>query len=292
MSKRPVIVHYHLFKNAGTSVDRLLHNNFGDNEWAEIEGPDNKKLSPEPLIDYIRNNPKLKAVSSHTAVISLPHTDDIEILPIVFLRHPIDRIRSVYDFEKKQNVLTPGAIKAKEGDFKSYMNWRLSSPRPGQVTNFYARRLKDFFEFTPDKQLALFLPRAKAAIEALPVVGFVEDFMGSMERISDHITPHFPDFKIDNVRENVTSTRDSNMAENLRAFKERIGADVYRDLVAINTIDLELYEFTRRRLEGVEFVSGRREKIVTHLEAGIVQRLRAGIRSAFMQGMQARKSRF
>ena len=33
---RPIIIHYHLFKNAGTSLDRTLRQNFGVT-WATIE---------------------------------------------------------------------------------------------------------------------------------------------------------------------------------------------------------------------------------------------------------------
>ncbi|MGB6228804.1 MAG: sulfotransferase family 2 domain-containing protein [Litorimonas sp.] len=246
MTKRPVIVHYHLFKNAGTSVDRLLHKNFGDEAWAEIEGPNNRKLDPEPLLDFIRENPHLKAVSSHTAVVSVPDADDIEILPIFFLRHPIDRIRSAYDFERKQDAQTPGAIKAKEGDFKHYMDWRLTCDtpwNPWQVSNFHAMRLKDFHEFTPAKQLQLFLPRAKRAVDALPTVGFVEDFDGSMQRVADHVRPYFPDFQVESVRANVTAAPHAKLEENLKAFEERIGSDVYKELEAANEIDFDLYQY-------------------------------------------------
>ena len=86
MSKRPVIVHFHLFKNAGTSVDRILQRNFGD-RWIEIEGPNNKKLTQDALIDFIRENPQYDAISSHTAVVSVPQYDDIEIVPILSLIH-------------------------------------------------------------------------------------------------------------------------------------------------------------------------------------------------------------
>ena len=167
MSKRPVIVHFHLFKNAGTSVDKILQENFGE-RWIEIEGPNNRKLDPEDLIAFIRDNPQYDAISSHTAVVTVQEYEDIEIIPIFLLRHPIDRIRSAYDFERKQDAQTPGSIKAKEGDFNYYMDWRLSTPSPWQVSEFHAFRLKDFHDFTPAKQTQLFLPRAQKALDALP----------------------------------------------------------------------------------------------------------------------------
>ncbi|MEM7491949.1 MAG: sulfotransferase family 2 domain-containing protein [Pseudomonadota bacterium] len=245
MEKRPVIVHFHLFKNAGTSVDRILQNNFGEGEWAEIEGPDNKKLDPAPLVEFIRENPALKAVSSHTAVVSVPEYDDIELLPIFFVRHPIDRIRSAYDFERKQDADTPGAKRAKEGDFESYLDWRLSTPAPFQVTNFHAARLKDFHEFTPARQQHLFLPRAKTAMDALPFIGIVEDFDASMARFAEFLRPYFPEFKASSERENTTAPGGHSLNDNLTAFKNRIGADVYAKLEQINEIDFELYELAK-----------------------------------------------
>ena len=212
----------------------------------EIEGPNNKKLDPEPLIDFIRANPSVKAVSSHTAVVSVPDYEDIQILPILFFRHPIDRIRSAYDFEKKQDAKTPGAIAAKSGDFKTYMDWRLSTLAPFQVMNFHASRLKDFYGYTPVKRTDLFLPRAKAALDALPVVGLVGQFVRSMQRFAKFIQPYFPGFSIESARENAASPIGHTLKDNVTAFRDRIGSEVFNKLRHINQIDFELYEYAQQ----------------------------------------------
>ena len=246
MSKRPVIVHFHLFKNAGTSVDTILQRNFGE-RWIEIEGPNNRKLDPEALIAFIRENPQYDAISSHTAVVTVPEYDDIEIIPIFFFRHPIDRIRSAYDFERKQDAQTPGSIKAKEGDFKFYMDWRMTTPNPWQVREFHAFRLKDFHTFTPNKQIQLFEDRARAALDAFPVVGLVETFDKSMGEFQELIKPHFPEFQAVSVHENVTS-RGRTVEENVAKFRERLGDETFEALLELNTIDLDLYETVKSRL--------------------------------------------
>lgn len=246
--KRPVIVHFHLFKNAGTSVDTILQHNF-PTSWAEIEGPDGKKLDPDDLADYIRANPHLNAVSSHTAVVSVPSYEDIEILPIFFVRHPIDRIRSAYDFERKQDAQTPGAIKAKQGDFAHYMEWRLSTHAPWQVMNFHAARLKDFHTFTPMKQMELHQQRCFDAINALPVVGLVENFDQSMSRFQSVIQPHFPKFKIFSAVANPTAAPGTGLDANMAKFEERIGQLVYDKLCQINALDFELYEYVKGQFD-------------------------------------------
>ncbi len=243
MSKRPVIVHFHLFKNAGTSVDRILQRNFG-NRWIEIEGPNNKKLTPDALIDFVRENPQYDAISSHTAVVSVPIYEDIEIVPIFFYRHPIDRIRSAYDFERKQDSQTPGSIKAKEGDFRYYLDWRLTTPNPWPIKDFHTFRLKDFHDFTPAKQTHLFEPRARAAINALPVIGLVENFDKSMLDFQDFIRPYFSHFEAISVHANVTS-KGRSVRENIERFADRIGKETFQLLLELNKVDLDLYEMVK-----------------------------------------------
>ena len=245
MSKRLVIVHFHLFKNAGTSVDTILQRNF-EERWIEIEGPNNRKLDPEALIAFIRDNPQYDAISSHTAVVSVPEYEDIEIIPILFFRHPIDRIRSAYDFERKQDAQTPGSIKAKEGDFKYYMDWRMTTPNPWQVCNFHAFRLKDFHDFTPAKQTQLFEPRARAALESLPFVGLVEEFDHSMTVFQGLIQSAFPEFQSSSVYENVTA-KGRDISENIDRFADRIGEETFEALLELNRTDMRLYEMVKSR---------------------------------------------
>jgi len=247
MEKRPVIVHFHLFKNAGTSVDRILQKEFGD-RWVEIEGPDGRKLDTATLIEFIRNNSQYDAISSHTAVVSVPVLEDIEIIPIFFFRHPIDRIRSAYDFEKKQDASTPGAKMAKQGNFEHYLDWRLSSDRPWQVTNFQAFRLKDYHEITPAKQTKLIERRAKLALEALPFVGLVEDFEISMSEFEGLIRRHFRNFNGSTLHENRTA-ESKILNDNLSAFVNRIGQSVYDRLIECNKIDMDLYEVVKKRIK-------------------------------------------
>ena len=98
MEKRKVIIHYHIFKNAGTSIDRMLKESFSE-RWANYDKPEpTSKISPAELEEFILDNPDLMAVSSHHAVPPLPDKH-LEVYPIILLRHPIDRAYSAYLFE-------------------------------------------------------------------------------------------------------------------------------------------------------------------------------------------------
>jgi len=251
MPDRSVIIHFHMFKNAGSSVDAILQHNFGEN-WVEIEGPGNKKLTPEMMVDFIIENPSIKAISSHTAQVTIPEISGVNIIPIFFFRHPVDRIQSAYNFERKQDSDSPGSKKAKEGDFASYMAWRLASPTMNQIVNFHAHRLKDFKQVTYNRQGQFFRARSQEALGALPFVGLVDRFDRSMEKFAEIIRPHFPDFELIEAKANVNSDPDASVNLKLKAFEEKIGAQAFTNLMALNSLDLELYHFVKNRLwEGV-----------------------------------------
>lgn len=247
MADRSVIIHYHMFKNAGSSVDAILQHNFGD-KWAEIEGPDNKRLTPEGMVDYIVSNPDIKAISSHTAQVTLPKIPGVKILPIFFFRHPIDRIQSAYNFERKQESDTPGSIKAKELDFPEYMVWRLSGSTMTSIVNFHAYRLKDFKQQTYNREGQYLRPRALQAIKQLPLVGLVERFDESMEKFNALIKPHMPEFELITARANTNSNPDATVRSKLKTFEEKIGRPTFTNLMQLNAIDLELYYFVKDTL--------------------------------------------
>ncbi|WOD06199.1 hypothetical protein [Marinomonas sp. GJ51-6] len=101
---KTVILHYHLFKNAGTSLDAAFKENFSveQGEWVTREFSAQPAKNREELKQWIIDNPQAKCFSSHTAIFPVPHIDGINIIPVIFYRHPIDRIASAYSFEKKQ----------------------------------------------------------------------------------------------------------------------------------------------------------------------------------------------
>ena len=247
MADRSVIIHYHLFKNAGSSVDTILQHNFGD-AWAEIEGPGRKKLTRKMMREYILENPDKKAISSHTAIIAKQNIEGVNIIPIFFFRHPIDRIRSAYEFERVQKEDTPGARVAKEGDFNHYMAWRLASPSMSQIANFHTHRLKDYRGLTRNYDTHLFRLRSLQALRMLPFVGLVENFDRSMREFEKLIKPHFPEFEVITAQSNTMKDPSTAIAEKLKAFENEIGRISYFNLLQLNAIDLELYHFVKDKL--------------------------------------------
>ena len=101
-TKRNIIIHYHLFKNAGTSIDLMLEDSFGSDwiQYDEITGKHGKML-PSHFVEYILDNKNYKAISSHRLVPPIISHKHLNVFPIILIRNPIDRAFSAYQFQVK-----------------------------------------------------------------------------------------------------------------------------------------------------------------------------------------------
>ena len=196
---RTVILHYHLFKNAGTSLDQVLKRNFGD-RWVTREFSMTTDDNSAQVAEWIRSEPEAVAFSTHTALGPIPEIEGVRIITVMLLRDPIARIRSAYRFERKQDADTWGAELAKEHDLEGYVRARLGRPKDRQCRNFQTHRLATL---VPGEGAEL--DRALKGLAQLSVVGLVDGFDDTMTRLSDIIRPDFPDFAWESVRANTTS---------------------------------------------------------------------------------------
>jgi len=77
------------------------------------------------------------------------------------LRHPIERIRSVYDFERKQRGRTPGSRAAKSKSFRDYVAWRMTPAVAHTIRNYQTLYLAGYHGLAGDAELAgSYFPRA------------------------------------------------------------------------------------------------------------------------------------
>lgn len=232
-----IILHYHLFKNAGTSVDAMLAANFGD-RWIEHEFEIVPRQSNSDAVrDFLIANPGIAALSSHTALLPLPVIEGVEIFPILFVRHPLLRVRSAYIFERSQRVDTGGTRLARSTDFAGYVRALLDHRRPNQVRNFQTSRLA---LIAPGAGIPP-LERALMACKTLPFVGLVERYDQSIERLTELLRPKLPDFQPLIVRRNATAFEARSMEAQLSDVREELGQALYGELIAANSRDLAVH---------------------------------------------------
>lgn len=238
----PLLVHFHIFKNAGTSVDKMLRRNFGAG-WGEEEFTGGTLAERQHRFrDYLAGRGDLSAFSSHTAQLPAPDLPGRTVVPIVFVRHPLLRIRSAYRFERQQDAQTRGAILAKSTDLAGYVTALLQEPKMRHARNFQVFR---FAAGTPGPA-AQDLRRALETAARLPFVGLVEAYDRSIDRLAELIRPLFPDFQPVTLHENATSSTDErSVADKLAALHGELGGTLYDRLTRENALDLELYEQVR-----------------------------------------------
>ena len=237
---RLLLFHYHLFKNAGTSIDEMLARNFG-RHWQTQEFP--RQGNAVAVTNFIRQRRDLIAVSSHTALLPVPRIEGVHAFPILFVRHPIDRIRSAYEFERRQAAGTLGARLAKTHDFAGYLQALLKKPGHRQVRNFQTFRLSHNEPMRSGTELQ----RALRSLESLPFVGLVEAYEKSIGRLAGLLRPWKPDFCACTTRRNASFGPDKQLPERLAQIEAALGRDSYLELCEANRDDLILHEELKAR---------------------------------------------
>lgn len=247
--RRVIIIHNHIFKNAGSSIDWALHRNF---QHRFIDHREDRKMlqGPAYLRAYLLNNPHVTALSTHHLRPPLPELEHSRILTIMMFRHPLERVTSVYHFERKQTGSeTYGARFAREHSLKDYVLWRMRSDVPPTIRNFHIfRSLPEPVHWRrplgPDD-----LEKAKEFVRSVDMLGFVDSFDKAMICFENVLAPFFPNidlsYKIQNVGQNI----DQSLEERLQRLRDELGAEAYECLENNNKWDLKLYAYARKLFE-------------------------------------------
>jgi hypothetical protein len=246
---RHIIIHYHIFKNAGSTVDSILKNNFGD-RCGSIEGANPwDTLGSDAILKYAMDNPSLVTLSSHQARLPEPNCPNLVFHPLIFLRHPIDRAGSVYAFEQRQPINSPslGVKIAHENDFAGYVKWRLSDSNGAVIKNFQTVHLsgrQDHMRVAAATDNDL--KDAIEKISQLPFFGIVEFFDDSITRMSKYLSQYFGRLDVNYFVANRSPERKNTLQKRLDDIKIMLGPDLYQELLDKNALDMQLYDHALR----------------------------------------------
>ena len=251
---RKVIIHYHLFKNAGSTVDHILERECAGH-FGQIEGEHPwSVLGDDEMTAFLDAHPQVDCVTSHQATIYTQVPGHLQVFPIMFLRHPIDRAHSVYEYEKRQTGSTShGSRKAKELDFDGYVQWRMSPEGGAVIRNFQARcvsgrRNPALAKRMNDQQMhAVTLDR----IAAMEYVGIVERFDDSIVLMQRFLEAFRPGMNYQYERVNSTAGRAKTIEERLAVIQNQLSPATYELLLANNQIDLATYDVALQRFDAL-----------------------------------------
>ena len=255
---RRVLIHYHIFKNAGTTIEEILANTFYE-RYDRLDRPDYDALiSNAEVVRFVRGRPALQALSSHQIRYPRPTAPGILFFDICFLRDPLDRIRSTYDYFR---------IRPAEGEEVSELSNRLAfreflecmvEQHPWRINdaqvNILAGRGVDDDPATPAD-----LERALAVMREASFLGVVDLYRESMA-VARHwmrpgMRPAFPHFNFDQPAANVSAGMRDTLDERIAAMQAACTPGVWSELLRLTALDRELVKQARaevlRRLAAI-----------------------------------------
>lgn len=252
MTVRNIILHAHIFKNAGSTFDWSLERNFSA---GFVDHRDDIKMINGKL-NYLRrfleDNPDTVAVSSHRVHFRVQDVDGFRFFPVYFLRDPIERVRSVYNFEKKQTgVDTKGSRMAKELSFKDFIEWYMRPDSPATIRNSQTI----YCAGTGLQETAKSIDLALEFIKHNRMTGIVDMYDETMVLFEEFLRDQFPAIDLSYVIRNVTQDRTDISTDEKRAkILDELG-EVGETLMTHNQNDITLYkrgkELLQQRVAGV-----------------------------------------
>lgn len=238
--KRFVIVHYHIFKNAGSTLEFILEREF-PGRFARIHGPaPDATLDGGDLTAFLEDHPGIQAVTSHHLRYPAPSIRNIIVFDCCFLRHPLDRLDSVYSYFRKIDSTDPLCRLAHRQSPAEFMR-HLLEHSPEQVSNVQVTHLANQGAFTRPAHTGD-LERAIQTVRNMALPGTVEMFRESMAAAEYFMKPAFPSIRLGARAVNVS--RPNLPEDRQNRLRELWGTDLYQHLAHMNQLDIELFEST------------------------------------------------
>ncbi|WP_426662535.1 hypothetical protein [Rhodanobacter aciditrophus] len=242
MNSNHVLIHYHIFKNAGSSVDASLRHSFGD-RWGTFEGRHaHAILSSDQLAAFMAVNTHLSAISSHLARPPLPTP---YCLPVVFLRHPLLRAYSVYQYTRMDSS-QPFSDVALTLSFSDYIRWALRKESGSIVIRDYqVVHLSDASWRGGDILKAVAtqadLEQARDLLSNWGMAGIVEEFELSTAVFQSKYSKYLPELEFLPKWDNATSRETASLSDRLDQLRQMLGDGLYGDFMEANSLDLDLH---------------------------------------------------
>lgn len=250
---RCVIVHYHIFKNGGSTIEHILEREFAG-RFATVHGnAADDALDSADLEEFLRRQPEIAAVSSHHLRYPKPVGRHTVYFDCCFLRDPIARLYSCYSHYRRGEEDSLCADWARSYNAREFA-LRLIDEAPHLVSDVQVTQLANAGEFTRPAD-ARDLERASGVIREMAFPGLVELFDESLVVAEHFLRPAFPALRLEYVAQNVGPAARVKKPESREYWEGLWGDDVYGLLQRMNEMDLELVRRARweiaRRLERV-----------------------------------------
>lgn len=245
---RFILLHHHIFKNAGSTLDGSLHQHFGDS-FAEFhpDSSDGGRVRPHQLFEFLEDRPGLQAVSSHHfhGLDFAAHLDERRRASLMFfdfalLRHPVLRLASMYlyyqGFAPNGN---PIQIAAQEFSFAGFLK-HLVKYHPDYVINPQVTMFGCEHYGAPPS--ACNLDMATERLLRMTMVGTVEKYDEAMAAASYMLQPVFPGLNLQgSIKNKSERTAIEGYDGSLQSVQRAVGDELFDLLCELNDLDIQLW---------------------------------------------------
>ena len=254
MKSRTVICHYHIYKNSGSTFDRVLRGCFGDRHVAFDSPIPHFQTNQEQLVEIVSQNPSLTSLSSHQIYLPLPATMTFRPVGVVFVRHPLLRIRSVQRFEQRRG---DGNIQAAAGELEDWLIEKFdSSEELGLLSNGQTNQLcrpycrAPWFEERESRRV-YDIDQAITNLNQAQCVGRTEHFDADVTRFIPILAAYGLTFSPEQGLAENTSSDDFRepIEQQLETMKASLSAEMWDRLLHCNHQDLELYNYVNTLID-------------------------------------------
>ncbi|MCF6341202.1 MAG: sulfotransferase family 2 domain-containing protein [Bacteroidales bacterium] len=237
--RKKLFLHHHIFKNAGTSLDRALKNIFGETMYFFDSEKPGGVINNKMLTDFVVQNVKqdVAALSSHQSCLSSSPIAGFEVISFVILRDPLQRFLSMYNYHKKTDLKTKLDFLAKELSFRDFILWIIQNSRlvsSNFQTNFCSKT-GPYPQNISTQELLV----AKENLLRTAGVGIVERFDDSLVLFNRILNKHQIPGKLESYQEN----KSDRQVDTMGFIEEQLGAELIREIKGLNALDYELYAY-------------------------------------------------
>ncbi len=245
---RFVVAHLHIFKNAGSTIEHILEREFPAS-FARLHGPNPEStLEADDLAAFLRDHPGVQAVTSHHLRYPLPTIPRTVFFDCCFLRHPLERLDSMYSYFQKIDSTDAMSRSARRQTSAEFIR-SLMARSPHLISNVQVTQLARGGAFTrPANEFDL--ENAVRIVRNMALPGVVEMFAESMAAAEYYIRPAFPNIKLGASPKNVSRPIVSSASEREQRLVRLWGLDLHRQVTKMNELDIELFRQAQLEIRG------------------------------------------
>jgi len=247
---RFVIVHYHIFKNGGSTIEAILEREFGHRFATLHDTRASATLNGRHVVSFLRRHPHVSAISSHHLRYPKPSIPHTIVFDCCFLRHPLERLDSVYHYLRTIAPADAASERARRLSAREFLR-QLANESPHMVNDVQVTQLACAGAFTRPAH-AEDLERASAILSDMAIPGLVEMFDESLVAAEYFLQPAFPGVRLECVAKNVSRPAGLGVSNAVGDGQQRLaeawGGDLYEDLLRLNQLDLELFRRAQKEI--------------------------------------------